>query len=97
MQHSVIATIVHSTPLGGLIPVKYLGWLTPQGFKRCDGLAIRPDQREIWSVCAENLTIHAPRPPDFPERHILQLAGRGGSPFNMGPKFAKLLPHLKVV
>jgi DNA-binding beta-propeller fold protein YncE len=76
-QHSVIATIVHSTTLGGLIPVKRLGWLTPQGFKRCDGLAIRPDQREIWSVCAENLTIHALRPPDFPERHTLQLADRG--------------------
>jgi DNA-binding beta-propeller fold protein YncE len=78
-QRNVIATIVHSTSFGGLIPVKRLGWLTPQGFKRCGGLAIRLDQQEIWSVCAENLTIHALRPPDFPERHTLQLTGQGES------------------
>ncbi|ETX06328.1 cytochrome D1 domain-containing protein [Candidatus Entotheonella palauensis] len=76
-QRSVIATIAHSTKLGRFIPIKRLGWLTPQGFKRCHGLAIRPDQREIWSVCAEYLTIHALRPPDFPEQRALQLAGKG--------------------
>lgn len=59
------------------MPIKRLGWLTPQGFKRCHGLAIRPDQREIWSVCAEHLTVHALRSPDFPERHTQQLDGKG--------------------
>ena len=78
-QRSVIATIAHKTALGKLIPVERLGWLTPQGFKRCHGLAIRPDQQEIWSVCAEHLTIHALRPPDFPERHTLELADQGFS------------------
>ncbi len=76
-KRSVIATIAHSTKLGRFMPIKRLGWLTPQGFKRCHGLGIRPDQREIWSVCAEHLIIHALRPPDFPERHTLQLAGKG--------------------
>lgn len=76
-QRSVIATIAHSTALGRFIPIKRLGWLTPQGFKRCHGLAIRPGQQEIWSVCAEHVTIHDLRPPDFPERHTLQLAGKG--------------------
>ncbi len=76
-QRSVIATIAHSTTLGRFIPIKRLGWLTPQGFKRCHGLAIRPDQQEIWSVCAEHVTIHALRPPDFPERHTLELTGKG--------------------
>jgi DNA-binding beta-propeller fold protein YncE len=76
-KRSVMATIAHSTSLGSFIPIKRLGWLTPRGFKRCHGLAIRPDQQEIWSVCAEHLTVHAMRPPDFPERSTLQLVGQG--------------------
>ena len=57
-QHKVIATVEHSSDLGWLIPIKRLGYLTPGGFKRCHGLALRPDQEEIWSTCAEKLAVH---------------------------------------
>ncbi len=76
-QRRVVATIAHTSKLGRFMPIKRLGWLTPQGFKRCHGLAIRPDQQEIWSVCAEHLTVHALRSPDFPERHTQRLSGKG--------------------
>jgi hypothetical protein len=73
----VIATVRHSTTLGRFIPVKRLGYLTSQGFKRCHGLGIRPDQREVWSVCAENLAIHGIAKPRFPEEALIELPSMG--------------------
>lgn len=98
-QRHVIATIAHSATLGRFIPIKRLGWLTPQGFKRCNRLAIRPDQQELWSVCAEHVTIHALRPPDFPERHTLQLTDKGyGITFTPDSRYAFVaLEHRKQV
>lgn len=76
-QRRVVATVEHSTDLGWFMPVKRLGYLTLQGFKRCHGLAVRPDQTEIWSVCAENLAVHSLAGPDFPEKDLIGLEGKG--------------------
>jgi hypothetical protein len=76
-QGRVVATVRHSTTLGSLIPVKALGYLTLGGFKRCHGLGIRPDQREVWSTCAEYLAIHRLEAPDFAEAAIIELPGKG--------------------
>lgn len=59
----VAATVTHKTPLG---------W-----FQRCHGLSLRPDQRELWSICSDNLTIHRVEPPAFPEHTTLTLPGKG--------------------
>lgn len=75
-DRKVIATATHSSMLGWLIPVKRLGYLTLGGFKRCHGLAIRPDQKEIWSTCAGNLAIHGLEP-KFDELALLSLPGKG--------------------
>lgn len=76
-RHKVIATVKHSSNLGWLMPVRQLGYMTFDGFKRCHGLSIRPDQQEVWSVCAEYLAIHRLETPTFPEAALLELAGKG--------------------
>ena len=76
-QRSIVATVRHSTTLGSFIPVKSLGYLTRAGFRRCHGLAVRPDQTEVWSACAEHLAIHRLDPPAFPETAIVELPGKG--------------------
>lgn len=77
LERRVIATVQHSTTLGWIMPVRRLGYLTPDGFKRCHGLAVRPDQREVWSVCAEYLVIHRLEAPAFPESSVVNLSGKG--------------------
>lgn len=57
-RREVVATVEHDTPLGWLLVHARLGWLGPSGLQRCHGLAIRPDQREIWSACGASVTIH---------------------------------------
>jgi WD40 repeat protein len=76
---SVIATVEHSTPLGGLrLPfLDHVGRLGTGGLKRCHGLGIRPDQREIWSVCADYVTIHALDRPGFREIAAIRLPAKG--------------------
>jgi DNA-binding beta-propeller fold protein YncE len=76
-QGTVTATVRHSTTLGWFRPISRVGYLTRNGFKRCHGLAIRPDQREVWSTCAEYLAIHRLEAPAFPEAAIIELAGKG--------------------
>jgi DNA-binding beta-propeller fold protein YncE len=76
-QRKVITTVEHSTKLGWLLPIKRLGYITLEGLKRCHGLAIRPDQEEIWSTCAEKLAVHNIRDPSYPETHIIELEGKG--------------------
>jgi DNA-binding beta-propeller fold protein YncE len=61
--HKVVATVTHTTSLG---------W-----FEHCHGLALRPDQRELWSACGKNLTVHRVEPPAFPERAIVKLPSIG--------------------
>lgn len=76
-QRRVVATVEHSTDLGWFMPVKRLGYVTLQGLKRCHGLAIRPDQTEIWSVCAKNLAVHSLVAPSFPEKTLIELEEKG--------------------
>ena len=76
-HREVIATVKHSTKLGWFLPIKRIGYITFEGFKRCHGLALRPDQEEIWSACAENLVVHGVRDPSYPEIHLIELEGKG--------------------
>ena len=76
-QLKVIASVEHSTNLGWFIPINRFGYITLEGLKRCHGLALRPDQEEIWSVCAEHLTIHSASEPSYPERRSMTLEGKG--------------------
>jgi DNA-binding beta-propeller fold protein YncE len=73
----VIATTLHATPLGWLLVHPKLGWLGPRGLRRCHGLAISPDQREIWSVCGDAITVHAIDTPTLPERARIESEGKG--------------------
>jgi hypothetical protein len=57
-RREVVATVEHRRPLGWFLMHPKLGWLGPNGFQRCHGLAIRPDQREIWSACGASVTMH---------------------------------------
>ena len=76
-QLKVIASVEHSTSLGWFIPINRFGYITLGGLKRCHGLAIRPDQEEIWSACAEHLTIHSVSDLLYPETHLMTLEGKG--------------------
>jgi YVTN family beta-propeller protein len=73
----VIATVEHSRPFGWLRHLERLPWLGLEIFPRCHGLEMRPDQREIWSVCGKRVTIHDATPPDFAETGSLVLDGHG--------------------
>jgi YVTN family beta-propeller protein len=66
-SRKVIATVSHT------IPEKYKGKKS-----RCHGLAIRPDQKEIWSCNVEHQTVHIHdiTKDDFPETHALPMIGR---------------------
>lgn len=61
------STIEHSRELGWFSFHDELGWLSFDGLARCHGLAIRPDQREIWSACGEGVTVHALDGTRYPE------------------------------
>jgi len=62
-----VATVEHATPLGWLFVHPKLGWLGSSGLQRCHGLAIRPDDREIWSACGASVTIHDLTEATYPE------------------------------
>jgi len=76
---STTATVKHATPLGGFyLPfLTHLGRFGPGGFARCHGLGIRPDQTEVWSVCADRVTVHAFVAPEFPEIASIALPAKG--------------------
>jgi DNA-binding beta-propeller fold protein YncE len=73
----LMPTVRRSTELGWFLPMKSLGYLTFNGFNRCHGLDIRPDQREVWSLCARYLTVHHFQPPLFEEVSAIELDGKG--------------------
>jgi len=75
-RREVIATREHRTPLDGVLLVQSLGWLGFGGFERCHGIAVRPDQAEVWSVCANTVTVHAARS-RFTELAAIPLPGKG--------------------
>jgi len=78
-RNSVVATVEHTTPLSGIyLPfLEHIGRLGTSGLKRCHGLGIRPDQREIWSVRAGHITVHELVPPDFHEVAAIRLPAKG--------------------
>jgi len=76
-QRRVIASVEHSASLGWFMPFNRFGYITLGGFKRCHGLALRPDQQEIWSTCAEHLTIHNVTDSSYPETAAITLDSKG--------------------
>ncbi|MDH3584118.1 MAG: hypothetical protein OER86_07875 [Phycisphaerae bacterium] len=66
-DRKVIASVKHQ------IPPAFQGKRS-----RCHGLAIRPDQKEIWSCNVEHRTVHVHdlTRPDFPEIHTIAMIGR---------------------
>ena len=66
-RREVIATVEHGSPLGWFLAHPKFGWLGPSGLQRCHGLAIRPDQREIWSACGASVTVHDIAESSYPE------------------------------
>ncbi len=75
-SREVVATVPHATPLGWFLVHPQLGWLGPSGFQRCHGLAIRPDEREIWSACGASVTIHDVTDSTYPELARVPLASK---------------------
>jgi len=75
-RREVVATVEHGTALGWLLVHPLLGWLGPSGLQRCHGLALRPDQREIWSACGASVTIHDVVEPSYPELARVPLASK---------------------
>lgn len=73
----VVANVEHSTELGWFRPLESLGYITLDGFKRCHGLGISADQKEIWSICADNLVIHHFDDDNFAEKAVIKLPGKG--------------------
>ena len=71
------ARIEHSGGLGLPFWPKSLGFLSFGGFNRCHGLAVRPGENEIWSVCGSTATVHAITSADFPERARIALPSKG--------------------
>jgi len=64
-----IATVEHRVPLGWFLLHPQAGW---EGLQRCHGLAICPDQTDVWSVCGAGVTVHDPGEPGFEElAHVL--------------------------
>ena len=76
-RRKVVATVEHGTPLGWFFVYGRLGWLGPSGFQRCHGLAIRPDQQEIWSVCGASVTVHGITESSYPELARVPLESKG--------------------
>jgi len=66
-KRKVIATVRHTIPTG-----------LQKKSSRCHGLALRPDQKEIWSCNVEHLTVHIhdTTKSDFPEIKALKMIGK---------------------
>lgn len=73
----MFARIEHSSELGWRLPIRRVGFMSLKGLSRCHGLAVRPDQEEVWSTCGENLAIHGASQPAFEEVAIVRLSGKG--------------------
>lgn len=68
--------VQHESSLGIYTAIGPLGWVSRFGFQRCHGLAIRPDQQEIWSTCGRNLNVHQLKHP-YRQTHTVPLLGKG--------------------
>ncbi|MFP3943519.1 MAG: YncE family protein [Alphaproteobacteria bacterium] len=72
-----IARVEHSGSLGLRIWPESIGFLGWSGLNRCHGLAVRPGDREIWSVCAGRVTIHSIDSRAFTQLAQFKLPGKG--------------------
>lgn len=72
-RRQVVATVRHRNDLGWFQPVKSLGWLSFAGLRRCHGLAVRPDQEEIWSTCGNWLNVHSLSVAGYPQTDAVRL------------------------
>ena len=76
-SRKVIERIEHEERLGWLLLNKRNGWLTNNGYRKSHGLDIRPDQKEIWSVCTDLLRIHDITNQDYKELFAFDLESKG--------------------
>ena len=76
-KRKVIKRVKHKAGLGMPIVPKAGGYLSFSGLNRCHGLAVRPGDKEIWSVCGKHTTIHSILENTFPETAHLKLPGKG--------------------
>lgn len=76
-RRRVIATVEHRVPLGWFLLHPQAGWIGWDGLQRCHGLAIRPDQSEVWSVCGSGVTVHDLAEPGFEELAHVPLEHKG--------------------
>lgn len=82
---AVVKTVRHSTSLGWLRPAesminkvsRRLGFEDVFELMHCHGLAVRPDQKEVWSSCGHNLTIHVLDRNTYAETAHVTLSGVG--------------------
>jgi DNA-binding beta-propeller fold protein YncE len=82
---AVVKTVRHSTGLGWFQPVqrlmnrvsRRLGYGKMFELAHCHGLAVRPDQKEVWATCGHNLNIHSLDRDNYAETGYLQLSGTG--------------------
>jgi len=82
---AVKKTVQHTTGFGWSQPVKQminrvsvrLGVGKRFKLVYCHGIAVRPDQKEVWSTCGDNLSIHRMDRDNYDEIAHLQLSGKG--------------------
>lgn len=73
LSREVIATVKHTKKLGWYMRYESEGWLSYDGFHRCHGLAIHPNQNEIWSCCGKWIHINSLIEPGYPEIHSIKV------------------------
>ncbi len=76
-NNALIFRAEHSAGLGMPVWPSSLGFAGFGGLSRCHGLAVRPGDKEIWSICGANATIHDITNPDFPEIDHIALPSKG--------------------
>ena len=76
-RNEVIARVEHSAGLGLPVYPRLLGFLSLTGLSRCHGLAVRPGDNEVWSVCGQNMTIHTINNRDMQEIAHITLPAKG--------------------
>ena len=84
-RREVINTVRNKASLGWYRPAqvlvnrvaKYLGLDDVYQIAHCHGIGVRPDGKEIWDTCGNNLTIHGLDGDHFPEVAQLKLSGTG--------------------
>ncbi len=73
-HRKVIATIKHTKRLGWYMRYESEGWLNYDGFHKCHGLAIHPNQSEIWSCCGKWVHVNSIIEPGYPEIYSIKVS-----------------------